>query len=148
MEKARKLAFEKPLPTYLRCTTYGEQYHENIKLTIDGSTVSTFDDEVYPGGWSDLTTYLAPDFCLGTASRPITFTASNPTATSPCGGQGRWLGILFGTNSVQNRIQYALIEYACTGIAPSGSTGSSDGDRILSIGCTNCASTSLAAASP
>ena len=69
---------------------------------------------------------------LGTASRPITFTASNPTATSPCGGQGRWLGILFGTNSVQNRIQYALIEYACTGIAPSGSTGSSDGDRILS----------------
>ena len=69
---------------------------------------------------------------LGTASRPITFTAANPADVSPCGGQGRWLGILFGTNSVQNRIQYALIEYACTGIAPSGSTGVSDGDRILS----------------
>ncbi|MEJ5308338.1 MAG: right-handed parallel beta-helix repeat-containing protein [Anaerolineae bacterium] len=69
---------------------------------------------------------------LGTASRPITFTASNPQEASPCGGQGRWLGILFGTNSVRNRIEYALIEYACTGIAPSGSTGTDDGDRILS----------------
>ncbi len=69
---------------------------------------------------------------LGTPSRPITFTASNPQETSPCGGQGRWLGILFGTNSVRNRIEYALIEYACTGIAPSGSTGPGDGDRILS----------------
>ncbi|MGC9397432.1 MAG: right-handed parallel beta-helix repeat-containing protein [Anaerolineae bacterium] len=69
---------------------------------------------------------------LGTASRPITFTASDPTGTSPCGGQGRWLGILFGTNSGQNRIHYVLIEYACTGIAPSGSTASSDGDQILS----------------
>jgi uncharacterized repeat protein (TIGR01451 family) len=69
---------------------------------------------------------------LGTASRPITFTASAPQDASPCGGQGRWLGILFGTNSTRNRIEYALIEYACTGIAPSGSTTSGDGDRILS----------------
>ncbi|HOU11963.1 MAG TPA: right-handed parallel beta-helix repeat-containing protein [Anaerolineae bacterium] len=69
---------------------------------------------------------------LGTPSRPITFTASNPTATSPCGGQGRWLGILFGTNSIRNRVQYAHIEYACTGIAPSGSTQPGDGDWILS----------------
>jgi len=69
---------------------------------------------------------------LGTASRPITFTASNPTAVSPCGGQGRWLGILFGTNSFRNRIQYARIEYACTGIVPSGSTQAGDGDWILS----------------
>ncbi len=68
---------------------------------------------------------------LGTAERPITFTASNPTDISPCDGQGRWLGILFGSNSTQNRIQYALIEYACTGIAPSGSTTLGDGDRIL-----------------
>ncbi|MFN2284475.1 MAG: hypothetical protein ACK2UQ_08630, partial [Anaerolineae bacterium] len=69
---------------------------------------------------------------LGTASQPITFTASDPTAASPCGGQGRWLGVLFGTNSISNSIQYALIEYACTGIAPSGSTGSGAGDQILS----------------
>ncbi|MBN2389527.1 MAG: DUF11 domain-containing protein, partial [Anaerolineae bacterium] len=69
---------------------------------------------------------------LGTASRPITFTASDSTAVSPCGGQGRWLGILFGTNSVKNRIEHALIEYACTGIAPSGSTAYKDGDYILS----------------
>jgi len=69
---------------------------------------------------------------LGTATRPITFTASNPTEASPCGGQGRWLGIIFGANSIRNRIQYALIEYACTGIAPSGSTQIGDGDWILS----------------
>ncbi len=69
---------------------------------------------------------------LGTAARPITFTASNPTEPSPCGGQGRWLGIIFGANSIRNRIQYALIEYACTGIAPSGSTQIGDGDWILS----------------
>ncbi len=69
---------------------------------------------------------------LGTASRPITFTASDPTAGSPCGGQGRWLGIIFGTSSIHNRIQHTLIEYACTGIAPSGSTNEDDGDWILS----------------
>lgn len=69
---------------------------------------------------------------LGTDSRPITFTASDPAAVSPCGGQGRWLGILFGTGSGQNRIQHALVEYACTGIAPSGSTSPGNGDTILS----------------
>ena len=62
-EEARRLAFAKPLPCELRLTTYGESYHEN-------HAVRRFEDGLYPGGWSQLTSYQTAEFALGTASRP------------------------------------------------------------------------------
>lgn len=62
-DEARRLAFGKPLPCELRLTTYGESYHEN-------HATRGFEDGVYPGGWSQLTSYQAAEFALGTASRP------------------------------------------------------------------------------
>lgn len=61
--EARRLAFEKPLPSELRVMTYGESYHEN-------HATRGFEDGLYPGGWSRLTTFHAPEFCIGTAERP------------------------------------------------------------------------------
>jgi len=66
----KKIAFEKNYPTYFRMTTYCEQYHENNVLRENQKNITCFDDEVYSGGWGDLTTYMTDDFCLGTASRP------------------------------------------------------------------------------
>ena len=57
--------WEKPLPLFMRKTTYSEQYHENA--TGKGFN---FDDEVYQGGWRDLTTYMNEEWALGTASLP------------------------------------------------------------------------------
>ncbi len=64
---------------------------------------------------------------LGTVERPITFTSG-----SPLPARGDWMGINFGTNSTRNRLQYAIIEYASTAIAPSACTSQGDGDWILS----------------
>ena len=61
--EARRFAFEKPLPCELRLTTYGESYHEN-------NAARGFEDGLYPGGWSQLTSYQTAEFALGTASRP------------------------------------------------------------------------------
>lgn len=61
--EARRLAFAKPLPCQLRVMTYGESYHEN-------HVAHGFEDGLYPGGWSRLTTFHAPDFALGTAELP------------------------------------------------------------------------------
>ena len=62
-DEARRLAFGKALPCELRLTTYGESYHEN-------HATRGFEDGVYPGGWSQLTSYQTAEFALGTASRP------------------------------------------------------------------------------
>ena len=62
-EAARDLAFRKPLPALVRTTTYGESYHEN-------SAAAGFDDRLFPGGWSGLTSYQDTEFALGTASLP------------------------------------------------------------------------------
>lgn len=62
-DEARSLALNKPLPSELRVMTYGESYHEN-------HATRGFEDGLYPGGWSRLTTYHAPEFCVGTAERP------------------------------------------------------------------------------
>ena len=62
-DEARRLAFGKPLPCELRLTTYGESYHEN-------HATRGFEDGVYPGGWSQLTSFQTAEFALGTASRP------------------------------------------------------------------------------
>ncbi|MEZ5276511.1 MAG: hypothetical protein R3F07_09045 [Opitutaceae bacterium] len=62
-EKARTLAFHKPFPSLVRLNTYGESYHEN-------HATAGFDDTVYPGGWSGLTSYQDLEFALGTATRP------------------------------------------------------------------------------
>lgn len=62
-DQARQLALHKPLPTLVRLNTYGESYHEN-------SASSGFDDEVFPGGWSGLTSFQTAEFSLGTATRP------------------------------------------------------------------------------
>ena len=62
-DEARRLAFAKPLPCELRLATYGESYHEN-------NAARGFEDGLYPGGWSQLTSYQTAEFALGTASRP------------------------------------------------------------------------------
>ena len=69
-DQARQIAFAKPLPYYFRMTTYGEQYHENGLRQENDRTIACFDDEVYPGGWSDLSTYLTDEYGLATAGRP------------------------------------------------------------------------------
>lgn len=61
--EARRLAFDKPLPCSLRWQTYGESYHEN-------NAAHRFDDDLYPGGWSQLTSWQTEEFALGTAARP------------------------------------------------------------------------------
>jgi len=60
---ARRLAFAKPLPCSLRWQTYGESYHEN-------NARHRFEDGLYPGGWSQLTSWQTEEFALGTAARP------------------------------------------------------------------------------
>jgi len=74
--QAKNIAFHKPLPYYFRMTSYCEQYHENAR---SAKNISTFDPEIYPGGWSDLTSYLDEEFCLGTASRPYINGGQNDT---------------------------------------------------------------------
>ncbi len=64
-EEAMDVMWEKPLPLHMRKTTYSEQYHENVV----GAGFS-FDDEAYPGGWRDLTTYMNAEWALGTAALP------------------------------------------------------------------------------
>jgi hypothetical protein len=61
--EARQLAFDKPLPCSIRALTYGESYHEN-------HAKYGFEDGLYPGGWSQLTSWETGEFALGTASRP------------------------------------------------------------------------------
>jgi len=90
-ESARRIAFEKPYPYLIRTTTYGESYHENNRR-IDGLTgekllalmngatgavpsasqgeAFAFDDEVYRGGWSELTTFMEEEFDVGSALLP------------------------------------------------------------------------------
>jgi len=71
---ARTIARQKPFPYEFRKTTYGESYHENSRRTAGvtgtGAPPFAFDEEVYPGGWSDLTTYLTEEYALGSASMP------------------------------------------------------------------------------
>ena len=62
-DQARRIAFEKPFPYEVRRTTYGEAYHEN-------NAAAGFGEEVYPGGWSQLTTYMTDEYALGTATLP------------------------------------------------------------------------------
>ena len=78
-ERAIAIAWEKPFPYSFRMTTYGESYHENSRRDSApgagdaGITVSrpfAFDEEVYPGGWTDLTTHMTREYALGSAARP------------------------------------------------------------------------------
>ena len=62
-DEARHLAFVKTLPCSVRAMTYGESYHEN-------HATHGFEDGLYPGGWSQLTSWQTAEFALGTASRP------------------------------------------------------------------------------
>ena len=77
-DQAKDIAFHKPLPYYFRMTSYCEQYHENA---CPVKNISTFDPEIYPGGWADLSSYLDEEFCLGTASRPYVNGGQNDTFT-------------------------------------------------------------------
>jgi hypothetical protein len=61
--EARHWLAHKPLPFSLRVQTYGESYHEN-------HAAFGFEDGLYPGGWSQLTSWQTADFALGTAARP------------------------------------------------------------------------------
>ena len=68
---AARIAWEKPFPLLMQKTTYCEQYHENAaRRTEEGTRVFAFDDEVYPGGLRELTTYMTADYALGSASLP------------------------------------------------------------------------------
>ena len=70
-DEALRLAWEKPFPFLMQKTTYCEQYHENCTRTEEsGRKVFAFDDEVYPGGLRELTTFMTEEFALGTASLP------------------------------------------------------------------------------
>jgi len=77
--RAAAIAWEKPFPFSFRMTTYGESYHENSRRVVrpDGADTArssdrpfAFDEEVYPGGWTDLTTFMTPEFALGSAAKP------------------------------------------------------------------------------
>lgn len=69
--EALRIAWEKPLPFLMKKTTYCEQYHENsVRAGKGGTRVFAFDDEVYPGGLRELTTYMTEEFSLGTSSLP------------------------------------------------------------------------------
>lgn len=86
-DEARDIAWRKPFPYYFRKTTYGESYHENSRreefspgglrvesrsegsaAALPESQVFAFDEDVYPGGWSDLTTYMTSEYALGSAA--------------------------------------------------------------------------------
>ena len=69
-EQAQKIAWEKPFPYAFRMTTYGERYHEISRRDESGSATFAFDEEVYPGGWTDLTTFMTEEFALGSAATP------------------------------------------------------------------------------
>jgi hypothetical protein len=70
-DEAMHIAWEKPFPFLMQKTTYCEQYHENGRRTEEsGKTVFAFDDEVYPGGIRELSTYMTEEFALGTSSLP------------------------------------------------------------------------------
>ncbi len=78
-ERAKAIAWEKPFPYSFRMTTYGESYHENSRRdsapreSVAKSSVDrpfAFDEDVYPGGWTDLTTYMTREYALGSAARP------------------------------------------------------------------------------
>jgi len=78
-EHAAAIAWEKPFPYSFRMTTYGESYHENSRRDAPPDTDSeadiaerpfAFDEEVYPGGWTDLTTFMTREYALGSAAKP------------------------------------------------------------------------------
>jgi hypothetical protein len=74
-DEARALAWRKPFPYGFRMTTYGESYHENSRREeapdpVSGSLPFAFDEDIYPGGWSDLTTYMTEEYALGSAALP------------------------------------------------------------------------------
>ncbi len=83
-DQARELIFKKPLPFYFRMTTYCEQYHENSCTGKEQKIVSVFDDEVYPGGWGDLTSYLTKEYALATAGRPYVNAGHSDSFTLRC----------------------------------------------------------------
>ncbi|MEX2117407.1 MAG: hypothetical protein WEB37_11015 [Bacteroidota bacterium] len=66
-ERAATIAWEKPFPYSFKMTTYGESYHENSRRADD---TFAFDEEVYPGGWTDLTTFMTQEYALGSAATP------------------------------------------------------------------------------
>ena len=77
--RAKAIAWQKPFPYSFRTTTYGEGYHENSRRASASPTSGAgnsadgpfaFDEEVYPGGWTDLTTYMTREYALGSAARP------------------------------------------------------------------------------
>jgi hypothetical protein len=72
-ERAKRIAWEKPFPYSIRMTTFGESYQENSRRVASPSSDDrpfAFDEEVYPGGWTDLTTFMTQEFALGSAARP------------------------------------------------------------------------------
>ena len=75
-EEALAIAWKKPFPYTFRKITFAESYQENSRRGRNtGSALPqpdafAFDEEVYPGGWTDLTTHMTSEYALGSAARP------------------------------------------------------------------------------
>jgi hypothetical protein len=78
-QRAAAIAWEKPFPYSFSMTTYAESYHENSRRDLPSDAGDkpgnaerpfAFDQEVYPGGWTDLTTFMTNEYALGSAARP------------------------------------------------------------------------------
>jgi len=78
---ARELAFAKRQPFLIQQVTYCQQYHENSTIEEDGERVYVPDDEIYAGGWGDMTCYMTEEYALGTASRQYVNGGHNDTFT-------------------------------------------------------------------
>jgi hypothetical protein len=103
--EARRLAFGKPLPCSLRFTTYGESYHEN-------SAAHRFEDGLYPGGWSQLTSWQTEEFAVGTASRPYVNAGHSDAFMVAC---------VAGPRSARSRTSGPFSAAACAMTPSSGS---------------------------
>lgn len=78
-EEAVRIAFEKKFPYLVQAVTYCKQYHENFTIEESGEKIPIGDDEVFPGGFGDITTYMTEEYALGTSSRQYVNGGHNDT---------------------------------------------------------------------
>ena len=57
-------------PEYLKRIAEDKELPYTIQSTTDCEDYAVHREEVYRGGWGQLTTYLSPQFCLGSSERP------------------------------------------------------------------------------
>jgi hypothetical protein len=57
-------------PDYLKNVAEAKSFPFEVCSTTDGEDYTVDGREVYRGGWSRLTTYMTPQYCLGSSERP------------------------------------------------------------------------------